>query len=28
VSNALAAMAERGEAVLVGDKPRRYRITR
>jgi hypothetical protein len=28
VSNALAAMAERGEAVLVADKPRRYRITR
>lgn len=28
ISNALAAMAERGEAVLVADKPRRYRITR
>jgi hypothetical protein len=28
VSNALAAMAERGEAVLVADKPRRYRIAR
>ncbi len=26
VSNALAAMAERGEVALVGDKPRRYRI--
>jgi DNA-binding MarR family transcriptional regulator len=28
ISNALAAMAERGEAVLVADKPRRYRIAR
>ncbi len=28
VSNALAAMAGRGEAVLVADKPRRYRIAR
>lgn len=28
VSNALSAMAERGEAVLVADKPRRYRIAR
>jgi DNA-binding MarR family transcriptional regulator len=28
ISNALAAMAERGEAVLVADKPRRYRISR
>jgi DNA-binding MarR family transcriptional regulator len=26
VSNALSAMAERGEVVLVADKPRRYRI--
>jgi IclR-like helix-turn-helix domain-containing protein len=26
VSNSLAAMAERGEVVLVSDKPRRYRI--
>ena len=26
VSNALSAMAERGEVVLVVDKPRRYRI--
>jgi hypothetical protein len=28
ISNALAVMAERGEAVLVADKPRRYRIAR
>lgn len=28
VSNALAAMAERGETVLVAEKPRRYRIAR
>ena len=28
VSNALAAMAERGEAVLVAERPRRYRIAR
>jgi DNA-binding transcriptional ArsR family regulator len=27
VSNSLATMAARGEVVLVGDKPRRYRIT-
>jgi len=26
ISNALSAMAERGEVVLVADKPRRYRI--
>jgi DNA-binding transcriptional ArsR family regulator len=26
VSNALSAMAERGEVILVDDKPRRYRI--
>ncbi len=28
ISNSLAAMAERGEVVLAGDKPRRYRIAR
>lgn len=28
VSNALAAMAERGEVVLVAERPRRYRIAR
>lgn len=28
VSNALAAMAERGEVVLVAERPRRYRIGR
>ncbi|MDA8061059.1 MAG: hypothetical protein M0T80_01280 [Actinomycetota bacterium] len=28
VSNALSAMAERGEVVLVADHPRRYRIAR
>ena len=27
ISNSLATMAARGEVVLVGDKPRRYRIT-
>ena len=26
ISNALSAMAERGEVILVADKPRRYRI--